>query len=88
MHMYREHAFICILICLERVVDLLQRKKGCLIALCVCVGGLVANIQACRYFSSYHFIINFGVKSFIDCLHTSMTSYISPHITWSRKNKQ
>ena len=38
----------------------------------VCVGGLVANIQACRYFNSYHFIINFGVKSFVDCLHTEV----------------
>ena len=40
MYMCREHAFICILTCLERVIELLQRKKGCLIALCVCVGGL------------------------------------------------
>ena len=39
MYMCREHAFTCILTCLERVVELLQRKKGCLIALCVCVGG-------------------------------------------------
>ena len=37
----------------------------------VCVGGLVANIQACRYFNSYHFI-NFGVKSFVDSLHTEV----------------
>ena len=75
MYMCREHAFICILTCLECVVELLQRKKGCLInsIVRVCVwGGLVANIQACRYFNSYHFIINFGVKSFIDCLHTEV----------------
>ena len=39
----------------------------------VCVWGeLVANIQACRYFNSYHFIINFGVKSFVDCFHTEV----------------
>ena len=50
MYMYREHAFICILTCLERVVELLQRKKGCLIALCVCVGGTGGKYTSMQVF--------------------------------------
>ena len=72
MYMCREHAFICILTCLERVVELLQRKKRMSNSIVRVWGGLVANIQTCRYFNSYHFIINFGVKSFVDCLHTEV----------------